>query len=115
MAGMFNEDEEMTTDNSMNFIQIRFHEVSIVWDLLNNCELKTIYHSQQFAEPDNFCPLGLNIYPANDDKSINCQDIAISENKEASLFIKPKPQESKILSENFSLFRAFTNLDLWEI
>lgn len=44
-----------------NLIQLMFREISLVWNLNSNTEVIEYMAPSQFASPNTFCQLGINI------------------------------------------------------
>ena len=88
-----------------------FKEVSLIWDLNCNDEIKEFDAPHHFSEPEDFVQLGINTNIYKDIHQNDTSKILIQQNNEASLFIQPMTNEF----DNFSIFRTFTPVDNWEI
>ena len=85
----------------------------MVWDCEKNCEIETIYGPMQFSEPETYTQMGIDIN-INDRQNVKITETKnIKGNNEHSLFIKPVVQN--VHFDGLTLFRQFTNIDLWEV
>lgn len=70
-----------------------FGDMSIVWDLESNREIKEIISPQQFSDPDTYATLGINVNL--NEKPDPMKESIIVSNKNETLFIRPKTEEDQ--------------------
>lgn len=63
-----------------NLIQIRYNDMSLVWDLSQNKQIKDLIFPHHFSTPQTFTSVGLNLNAS--DKSMQTKNPIIIENQE---------------------------------
>lgn len=85
-----------------------FGDISIVWDLDSNSEIREYISPHQLSYPETYVTSGINVNLTK--KPDQNKELTIVSNDTRTLFIRPKTEDDQL-----SLFRLFTMLDLAEI